>query len=201
MINQPPPLFSHLLAFGLSALAGLYTGYVNSAQMGYLVFLLLMLWFYSSVEIMELPQSYPILFNLKTYRGIASRVRYSVDTCGTDSAITTYQIASFTLSGIPVEISMRKSVFVEEGDNIVVSGMYRHGILYGQAYKNITRNIVASTPIIGTLILAIVFLMAGLIAVPKPEMALVGKILLGLGLLLGHIGFTPLRARRKVKAA
>ena len=201
MINQPPPLFSHISAFVLSALAGSYTGYVNSAQMGYLVFLLLMLWFYSSVEIKELPQSYPILFNLKTYRGIASKVRYSVDTSGTDSAITTYQVATFTLSGIPVEIRMRKSVFVEEGDNLVVSGMYRHGVLYGQAYKNITRNIVASTPIIGTLIVATIFLLAGVIAIPKPDMALVAKFLLGLGLLLGHMGFTPLRARRKVKAA
>jgi hypothetical protein len=192
------PFLARVLAVTISAVIAFFVGVSSSVQTGIIVFAVFLLWFFSSVFTDRLPVSVPILRNLKTFQGTVSGIRHSVDTQGTDNGVQTYQVAAFMLDDIPVQLKMAKSIFIEDGDEVVVSGQYRRGMLSGQAYRNRTRRITGHSPVLPYVIFSILFIFIGLGLVASPGSATIGKALLLLGVWFIHRSNNIMSAVREV---
>ena len=140
MLYLLTPYLSRLFALLFSAAVGLLIGLGSTPMTGIIVFSVILLWFFSGLLGKNFPYTIPFLRNLKTFSGTASDIRHSTDTQGSEDSIRTYQVAAFNLDNIPVQLKMSDSIFISEGDELVISGLYRRGILSGLAYKNRTRN-------------------------------------------------------------
>lgn len=97
---------------------------------------------------------------MKKIEGIASEVTNTTSVSGgNDTAVTTTHITTLKLNGEMVQVMLGTPPIINEGDQIAVAGMVKDGILIGCAYKNITKNVLGSTPHLMSLIIGVVFSM------------------------------------------
>lgn len=96
---------------------------------------------------------------------------------------------------------MRESIFIGEGDNLVVSGLYRRGILTGLAYKNCSRNnVIQKAPAGGYLFFGLLLGFFGLFALMSPEnIKVIGWILSFASIGLFRTGTSIYRAASNVR--
>jgi len=201
MLTLLSPGVSRLLALLFSGIVGFFVSVSTTPLTGIIVFSIILLWFFSGVLTEGLPYTLPFLRNLKTFSGTASEIRHSPDTQGSEDSVRTYQLAAFNLDNIPIQLKMQESIFISEGDELVVSGLYKRGILSGLAYKNRSRNnLVQRESAGGYFFFGVLFGFFGLFALTTPEdVKAVGWLLTIASIGLVRIGTSIYRAANNVR--
>jgi len=105
---------------------------------------------------------------IQVIRGTVANIRHSTEVSGNDKSVSTSQVAVFDLDGQAVEIKLSESIFIGNGDLVIVAGAAKRGLFRGLAYRNSTRRVDGKGPIgvylfVGAVFCAIViFLPVGL---------------------------------------
>ena len=135
---------------------------INTAA-GWIIFGIGIIWFLLPSMTENLTTSLPLFNNLKTISGRASNIVHSIENFGADGSVNTYQVISFDIDGFQAT-SLRQPgpIFVYENSHVVVSGLLKHGILHGLAYKNHDRNITGRQPAFLYLVFGTLIAIAGL---------------------------------------
>jgi hypothetical protein len=95
---------------------------------------------------------------METLTGIVSNLRHSTEVYGGgDQGTGTKHVAVFELSGRPVELKLTESIFVSAGDEVIVAGDARRGLLRGMAYRNKTKGVDGKGPWLPYWIVGVVF--------------------------------------------
>lgn len=115
---------------------------------------------------------------METLKGIAGKVRFSTEVEGMEDSTATRQIAVFEIDGKPVEIKLRESIMIDEGDSIRVAGKIQKGIFKAYAYKNLTNGASGKGQVLMYMFMGLVFLMMGIFTIPF----MIGFLLLPVGL-------------------
>lgn len=201
MIHLFTPFLSRLFAVAFSAMVGLFIGQGTTPITGIIIFSVILLWFFSELLTRDIPYSLPFLRNLKTFSGTAREIRHSTDTQGSEESVRTYQVAAFNLDNIPVHLKMDDSIFISEGDELVISGLYKRGILTGLAYKNRTRNnLVQKSPAGAYIFFGVLFGFFGLAAFTSQEDTnIIGWLLILANVGLFRIGTSIYKATNNVR--
>lgn len=99
-------------------------------------------------------------------RGIARNVRYSIEVSGWKNDTSTNHVVVFELESKPVEVKLPDSIIIGEGDDVMIAGKRKRGLLKGFAYKNISKDAYGKGPVILYMILGIIFTIIGLFTIP-----------------------------------
>lgn len=197
MTSSITPWIARLLAFIVSVSIGFFVGTETHSQwIGFSVYAFFLLWYLSKSIFDIIPFSLPILNNLKTISGKASDIRHSTLTTGSENNISTYQVAAFDLNGTPVQLKMGESIFISEGEKVVVSGLLRRGVLSGLAYHNQSRHLTARAPTAIYLLFSILAIFFGLSFLNDPDVVTGGKGLIFIGIWFLHTVTTIFNAAR-----
>lgn len=94
-------------------------------------------------------------------QGQAQKVRFCTHTTGTES-VSTHHIAVFELDGVAVQMTAGRPLVLEDGDQVVVAGKNKGGVLMGYACNNLSRKIVDRSGWTASLIVGLVFSIVGL---------------------------------------
>lgn len=92
---------------------------------------------------------------LVTRAGRAQSIRFSTNVSGRTGehgSVSTEHIASFQLDGSPVQILANRPLTFEEGDEVIVAGFMKRGVLSGIACLNRTRQVLESQSWLGEMI-------------------------------------------------
>jgi hypothetical protein len=93
---------------------------------------------------------------MKLYKGIAGKVRSTIEVTGNEDNIHTTHVATLSLGKQAVRLKTQEAVHIEEGDEVSVAGVDKSGIALSHAYYNHTQGVVGATGI-GRLALMLVF--------------------------------------------
>ncbi len=96
-------------------------------------------------------------------RGQVQKVRFSTHTTGHDDSVSTHHIASFELDGMAVQVVAGRPLMMENGDEVVVAGKIRRGVLMGVACNNLSRKILDHRGWMVSLLVGVVFILVGLV--------------------------------------
>lgn len=102
---------------------------------------------------------------MKRLRGVVSKVRFSTEVFGGgESFIGSNQIATFQIEGKPVELKLPSGIIIEDGDEVVVAGSEKNGVLKAHAYKNIANGATGKNYIGINISFGILFAIVGVFA-------------------------------------
>ena len=163
-------LLFRLAAIIICAFFSLTFAMIINPLAGWILFGVGMIWFFLPPLTEKLPYSLPILNNLKTISGAATNIVHSIDISGTDNGITTTQMISFDIDGFQAAaLKLPGPIYVYDGNHVVVSGLLKHGVLHGLAYKNLDRQITGKQPTFLYLVFAVLIAMGGLSILSSPD--------------------------------
>ena len=100
---------------------------------------------------------------MELHRGHVQKVRFSTHTTGNDDSVSTHHIAAFELDGIAVQVVAGRPVMMENGDEVIVAGKIRRGVLMGVACNNLSRKILDHRGWMVSLLVGVVFSLVGLV--------------------------------------
>jgi len=83
---------------------------------------------------------------MEVVKGFASNIRFSTSVGGTKEQTSTSHVAVFEISAHPVELTLSESIFINNGDEVVVAGKLKRGLLRGMAYYNKTKGVKGKGP-------------------------------------------------------
>ncbi len=66
----------------------------------------------------------------------------------------------------PVEIKLPDSIIIGEGDDVLIAGKIKRGLLKGFAYKNISKDVSGKGPVVLLMFLGVIFTIVGLFTIP-----------------------------------
>ena len=95
--------------------------------------------------------------DMQVIRGTVANIRHSTEVTGSDKNVSTSQVAVFDLDGQAVEIKLRESIVLGNGDQAIVAGDTKRGLFRGLAYRNATRRVDGKGPIGVYLFVGVVF--------------------------------------------
>lgn len=78
---------------------------------------------------------------MNVINGTVSNIRHSMEVNGAEANVSTVHIAVFEVDGHPVELKLSGTIFINNGDNILVAGELERGLLRGRAYYNQTKGV------------------------------------------------------------
>jgi hypothetical protein len=94
---------------------------------------------------------------IQVIRGTVANIRHSTEVSGNDKSVSTSHVAVFDLDGQAVEIKLRESIVLANGDQAIVAGDTKRGLFRGLAYRNVTRRVDGKGPIAVYLFIGIIF--------------------------------------------
>jgi hypothetical protein len=143
---------------------------------------------------------------MELHRGHVQKVRFSTHTTGNDDSVSTHHIAAFELDGIAVQVVAGRPVMMENGDEVIVAGKIRRGVLMGVACNNLSRKILDHRGWMVSLLVGVVFSLVGLVGAigaalaHSPFGAAFFLVFAAVGAGATHGGMQILRAKRLVLA-
>ncbi|MEH0689178.1 hypothetical protein H4F17_08895 [Vibrio cholerae] len=99
--------------------------------------------------------------------GTVNEIRFSTEVGGTSGSTSTNHVAVFKLDSQHVELKLRNSVLLNNGDQALIVGVRRSGRFEGLAYKNISSGAVGKSSAIPFMFFAVLFSTIGLSALPS----------------------------------
>lgn len=88
---------------------------------------------------------------LRLVSGTALGVRHVAETAGPTHA------AIFELRGQPISLLLPEVVVISDGDEVVVAGIEKRGLLRGLAYQNKTKRVSGKSAVVLPLVIGVIF--------------------------------------------
>ncbi|WP_333653447.1 hypothetical protein [Dissulfurispira sp.] len=139
---------------------------------------------------------------METIRGVASKVRNTIDVSGGDVTTTTH-ICIFQLDGRTVKVKSSEPPIINEGDNVIVAGNSSGGVFYAFAYRNLTSHTEGNEGYFLMFLFGVIFPVASVMifsTFSNPFFGILPKIIASVFLLAGlYMLFRGIRVLQAVK--
>jgi hypothetical protein len=83
---------------------------------------------------------------MEIVQGVATNIRHSTSVSGTQEQTSTSHVAVLEVSSRPVELTLSESIFINNGDEVIIAGQSKRGLLRGMAYYNKTKGVKGKRP-------------------------------------------------------
>lgn len=146
---------------------------------------------------------------METLKGNALNVRLATETHRDEESTTTSYTATLDIENIPAQLKLSGSIFIENGDQVVLAGKVKKGVFQALAYNNLTKRVSGkAAPALVVVIIGIVFAAFGLVTIGFGNEALgadasdIGILaVFGIGAILVVIGLLMVRQSMQLSKA